>query len=67
MTFAARVFPDGSSVQITASTVIGYPPTPATKAPDAAKFVAGPALDPAPWTDDSLAKALTGPGIKSLP
>lgn len=66
MTFAARVFADGSSVQIMASTVIGYASTPAAKVPDPAEFVAGPALDPVPWTDDSLAKALTGPGVKAL-
>lgn len=67
MTFAARVFPDGSSVQITASTAVGYASTPAAKAPDPAKFVAGPVLSPVPWTDDSLTQALTGPAVKSLP
>jgi len=67
VTFAARLFPDGSSVSITASTVIGYTPAPVTDPPDPARFVAGPPLDPVPWTDDSLARALAGPTVKGMP
>ena len=59
LTVAARVFPDHSLVQITASTVIG-------EKDKAAKFTAGPALNPVPWTDSSLAQALTGSEIKGL-
>jgi hypothetical protein len=67
VTVAARVFPDGSSVQVTASTVIGYPETAVTGPVTPEKFVAGPPLNPVPWTDDSLAQVLTGPDVKGLP
>lgn len=60
VTVAARVFPDHSSVQILVSTVIGEQDMPPA-------FVAGPSLDPVPWTDDSLVRALTGPDVKGLP
>lgn len=67
VTVAARVFRDGSSVQLVASTVIGRQDMTATGPAMASKFQAGPSLDPAPWTDISLAQALAGPDVKGLP
>lgn len=66
VTVATRVFPDGSSVMIAASTVIGYTPRQAGQPSGSAEFLTGPALNPVPWTDDSLVRALTGPAIKGL-
>lgn len=68
VTVVARVFPDGSSVQIIASSVVGYQAhggSDPNRPP--AGFVAGPPLNPVPWTDQSLAQTLTGPDIKGLP
>lgn len=68
VTIAARQFPDGSEVQIVASSVIGYQSggdTSPGRPPS--KFVAGPPLTPVPWTDQSLARVLVGPDIKGLP
>jgi hypothetical protein len=59
VTLAERLFPDGSAVQIIASSVIGRL--------DTKGFEAGPSLDPVPWTDAGLAQALAGPDIKGLP
>jgi hypothetical protein len=68
VTIAARLFPDGSAVQIVASSVIGYHSGGDTgPGQPASKFVAGPPLTPVPWTDQSLAQALVGPAIKGLP
>lgn len=69
VTVAARIFPDNSEVQIVASSVIGYQDpaseTGPTRPPSG--FLAGPPLNPVPWTDQSLAQALAGPEIKGLP
>ncbi|ACU69101.1 hypothetical protein Caci_0146 [Catenulispora acidiphila DSM 44928] len=70
VTVAARVFPDTSTVQVTASSVFGLQEGPAAGSSTPAtpaKFDAGPPLNPVPWTDDSLAQVLTGPDVKGLP
>ena len=66
VTVAVRLFPDGSSVRILASTVIGHQETTMTDKSATAKFVSGPPLNPAPWTDAGLAQALSGPYVKGL-
>lgn len=58
VTFAERLFPNGSSVQIMAGTVIGDT--------SSGTFVSGPPLNPVPWTDAGLVQALTGPNVKGL-
>ncbi|MEY9857473.1 hypothetical protein ABH935_003081 [Catenulispora sp. GAS73] len=72
-TIAVREFPSGAKVMITAASYLVYYRGPGglspsvtwtTQAPD---YVAGPKMDSVPWTDDSLAAALSAPGVKGLP
>ncbi|WP_194905205.1 hypothetical protein [Catenulispora rubra] len=71
MSVAGRRFPDGTLVTVSASSVVyfgtisGYPPL--GNGAGKQRSITGKALKPVPWTDDTLAKALSGPEVKGLP
>lgn len=75
LSIAARRFPDGSMVTIGASSVVYYTQDPRGTymflrygaSLETKGVVAGKALAKVPWTDDSLADALSGPNVKGLP
>jgi len=56
VSIAAREFPDGSAVMVHASSFFAY----------ALPQHPGAALKPVPWTDGTLAAALSGPDVKGL-
>lgn len=72
VTVAARVFPDGSTVTITATSFVVYLKEAegvktGIHTPDSSHLVAGKAVTPTPWTDDRFALALMASDIKALP
>jgi len=74
VTIAAREFPSGAIVLVTATSYIVYDTPPGqnmgfsgawTAQPP--NYTASPSLPSVPWTDDSLVAALSAPGVKALP
>ena len=68
LTLAYRKFTDGSEVAVGARSFLQYNgDTPSADLSVVSQNTTGAALNPVPWTDASLAQALSGAGVKPLP